>query len=151
MAQLLWRTVGAILEAVLLLILGHMRLIGLYQCCSGSVGNRLGGLTVLLDWMELRDAIFSFTVCAGDVDVLGGGPSSPPGAGPSRGPAYGLPQLDKGTLRQGHPLQRCLNVIDYVMHHPAAAPFCSQACSILRDTVILYPKFLPPIFLMLQI
>ncbi|CAL8463497.1 g3031 [Coccomyxa elongata] len=64
---------------------------------------------------------------AGDLNVLGGGPSGQPGGRPGLGGLdYGLPQLDAPALRQGHPLQRCLNVLNYVMQHPAAAPFCSQ-------------------------
>lgn len=81
----------------------------------------------------MTEATLSFTVCAGDLNVLGGGPSGPAGGRPGLGgPDYGLPQLDAAALRQGHPLQRCLNVLNYVMQHPAAAPFCSQACIVFR-------------------
>ncbi len=64
---------------------------------------------------------------AGDMNLPG--PSGLQGARSGMGgpPSYGLPQLDASALRQGHPLQRCLNVINYVMQHPSAAPFCSQA------------------------
>ena len=56
---------------------------------------------------------------------MGGGTGSD---GSQRPASYGLPPIDSAVLRQGHPLHRCLNVLNYVMQHPSAAPFCSQVC-----------------------
>lgn len=42
------------------------------------------------------------------------------------GGSFALTPADIGALRQGHPLYRCLSVLNHVMQQPAAAPFCSQ-------------------------
>lgn len=42
------------------------------------------------------------------------------------GGSFSLSPADINTLRQGHPLFRCLNALKHVMQQPAAAPFCSQ-------------------------
>ncbi len=42
------------------------------------------------------------------------------------GGSFALSPAEINSLRQGHPLLRCLNVLNHVMHQPAAAPFCSQ-------------------------
>ena len=45
------------------------------------------------------------------------------------GGSFSLSPADINTLRQGHPLFRCLNALKHVMQQPAAAPFCSQVIS----------------------
>ena len=42
------------------------------------------------------------------------------------GSSIALSPADINALRQGHPLLRCLSVLNHVMQQPAAAPFCSQ-------------------------
>ena len=42
------------------------------------------------------------------------------------GGSFALSPAELNALRQGHPLLRCLNVLNHVMQQPAAAPFCSQ-------------------------
>ena len=42
------------------------------------------------------------------------------------GGSFALSPAELNSLRQGHPLLRCLNVLNHVMQQPAAAPFCSQ-------------------------
>ena len=46
--------------------------------------------------------------------------------GDLNGGAFALSPAEVAALRQGHPLYRCLSVLNHVMQHPAAAPFCSQ-------------------------
>ena len=46
------------------------------------------------------------------------------------GGSFSLSPADINTLRQGHPLFRCLNALKHVMQQPAAAPFCSQVISL---------------------
>ncbi len=46
--------------------------------------------------------------------------------GDLNGVSFALSLSDIAALRQGHPLFRCLNVLNHVMQQPAAAPFCSQ-------------------------
>lgn len=46
--------------------------------------------------------------------------------GDLNGGSFALSPSDITALRQGHPLFRCLNVLNHVMQQPAAASFCSQ-------------------------